>query len=146
MTHTAHWILRIGAAACFIGHGASGASPRKRGSRSSPSSALPATGPACLRLYRRLEKIRSRYPNDVAIVYRNYPLDELHPSARPAAIAAQCAARHGKFPDYYRHLFENQQTLESANWSLIARPTGVTDTASFTRCLRRGAALYVARP
>ena len=91
--------------------------------------------PACLRLYRRLEKVRSRYPDDVTIVYRNFPLDDLHPSARPAAVAAQCAALHGQFPAYYRHLFENQETLKSANWSLIARQNGVTDTASFTRCL-----------
>jgi protein-disulfide isomerase len=96
--------------------------------------------PACLRLYRRLEKIRQRHPNDVAIVYRNYPLDELHPAARPAALAAHCAATHGGFEKYYQYLFENQDSLTTANWSLIAHRIGITDTSSFARCLQAPAA------
>ena len=91
--------------------------------------------PACRTLYRRLESIRSRYGDSVTIAYRNYPLDDLHPAARPAAIAAECAARHGRFLPYYKYLFENQDSLRGANWSLIAHRSGITDTASFRACL-----------
>ena len=42
--------------------------------------------PVCGRFYRAVESLRSRYgDNALALVYRNYPLDHLHPAARSAA-------------------------------------------------------------
>jgi protein-disulfide isomerase len=91
--------------------------------------------PVCGRLYRALEKIRARYGDSVTIVYRNYPLNELHPAARSAAAAAECAAQQGQFENYYKALFERQDTLDRVNWSAIARRVGVIDTNAFSLCL-----------
>lgn len=91
--------------------------------------------PACYRLYRSLAGIRAHRGADVAIVYRNYPLDELHPSARPAAIAAECAAAQGRFTPYHDFLFEHQDSLKHIGWTALADRLGVADTAAFARCL-----------
>ena len=91
--------------------------------------------PVCGRFYRAVESLRSRYgDNALALVYRNYPLDHLHP-ARSAAVAAECAAQQGRFEEYYKALFEQQAVLERLQWSNIAQQVGVSDTIAFKRCL-----------
>jgi len=82
-----------------------------------------------------LRTIRTRRADQIAIVYRNYPLEDLHPFARPAAIAAQCAAKQGQFAAYHDFLFEHQDSLPTIKWTKLAARLGVADTAAFTRCL-----------
>ncbi len=91
--------------------------------------------PACRRLYGALSSIRARHGGDVAIVYRNYPLYDLHPFARPAAIAAQCAAQQGQFAAYHDYLFEHQDSLRNIKWTQLATRLGVADTTAFATCL-----------
>src|SRR6185312_9505611 len=38
------------------------------------------------------ENVAKDHPNDVRIIYKDFPLDSIHPWARPAAIAGQCIA------------------------------------------------------
>ena len=95
----------------------------------------------CYRLYRSLESIRSQHANDVAIVYRNYPLEELHPFAKPAAIAVECAAQQGRFAEYYRFLFDHQDSLKNIGWTSAAHQLGVADTSAFAACLTSPAIL-----
>jgi len=54
----------------------------------------------------------------VKIVYRDLPLDSLHPNARLASSAAQCAFEQGndKFEEYHNMLFQTQST-----WSLLPK-------------------------
>jgi len=92
--------------------------------------------PVCSRLYRELLSVRRKRGDEIAIVYRNYPLEDLHPFARPAAIAAQCAAKQGRFADYHDFLFEHQDSLPTIKWTGLAGRLGVADTVSFARCLR----------
>jgi protein-disulfide isomerase len=91
--------------------------------------------PVCQRLYHSLENIRAKRGNDFAIVYRNYPLTDIHPWALPAAIAAECAAEHGRFTEFYQFVFEHQDSLKGADWPGIAHLVGVADTSAFSRCL-----------
>jgi protein-disulfide isomerase len=91
--------------------------------------------PFCYALYRSLDSLRRRHPDSISIVYRNYPLTAIHPFARPAAIAAECAARVGKFESFYSYLFEHQDSLKTARWGEFARAAGVGDTVEFVRCL-----------
>ncbi|MBI4361832.1 MAG: DsbA family protein, partial [Euryarchaeota archaeon] len=44
------------------------------------------------------------------LVYRDLPLESIHPNALPAAEAAECADEQGKFWDYHDALFRNQGT------------------------------------
>ena len=67
--------------------------------------------PFCSRFYEQtLSQIEENYidTGKVKLVYRDLPLDSLHPNARPAHIAAECADEKGKFWDYHDVLFEKQ--------------------------------------
>lgn len=68
-------------------------------------------------------------------MYRNYPLAKIHPTARAAAIAAQCAAIAGHFPEYYQYVFSHQDSLASFHWPAVAAQVGIADTLAFNVCL-----------
>lgn len=44
----------------------------------------------------------------VKFVYRDFPIQNSHPNAMPAAVAAECADEQGKYWEYHDMLFENQ--------------------------------------
>lgn len=67
--------------------------------------------PFCSRFYTQtLPALEENYINTgkIKLVYRDLPLDNLHPNARPAHIAAECADEQGKFWEYHDVLFSNQ--------------------------------------
>ena len=100
--------------------------------------------PFCSRFFQQtLPQLEKNYieTGKVKFVYRDMPLDSLHPNARPAHIAAECADEQGMFWDYHDVLFESQgqwQRLSSSELSRTfvgyASDLGV-DTASFESCL-----------
>ena len=93
--------------------------------------------PFCKQLSASLRSVRSKHPaGDIAIVHRNYPLTRIHPYARPAAVAAQCAARQGRFEQYHDLLFAKQDSLGSVDWWGSAQQVGVADSSAFTLCLQ----------
>ena len=98
--------------------------------------------PVCLIIDRRLRPLEAQYPSDLSVVVRQFPLTE-HEAARPAAIAAECAAAQGRFLEYHQRLFDEQQLLDSGPWLSIAEAAGVPDTAAFARCLREPRAAAV---
>lgn len=83
----------------------------------------------------RLRNIRARYPRDVALVYRHYPLS-YHKNAVPAAKASICAARQGRFEEYHDALFAQQDSLGLISWTRLARTAGVPDEAGFEACMQ----------
>ena len=91
--------------------------------------------PVCLRFSRALDSMRARYPGAINVVYRNYPLNELHPQARAAALAATCAAQQGSFEAYHDYLFTHQDSLKYLDWTKVAESVGVADTSAFATCL-----------
>ena len=57
----------------------------------------------------------------VKLVYRDFPIQNIHPNAMPAAVAAECADEQGKYWEYHDILFENQnQWNELETTSVIA--------------------------
>jgi protein-disulfide isomerase len=56
--------------------------------------------------------------------FRHLPLKS-HPFARPAAQAAQCAARQGKFWEMHRHLFTNRAELAKDVWLKVDDRSGI---------------------
>jgi protein-disulfide isomerase len=65
----------------------------------------------CERFSGDVLKILADYPNDVRQVYRHFPIDSIHPQARLAAEASECAADQGKFWEYHDELFANQTAI-----------------------------------
>lgn len=100
--------------------------------------------PACLTLSRRLDTLRAKFPTQLSIYYRNYPIPR-HVKARPAAFAAECAARQGRFEPAYRLLFANVDSIGVRSWGRFAMLAGIADTSSFTTCVRDSLPVAVVR-
>ncbi len=74
--------------------------------------------PFCSRFFEQtLPQLEKNYieTGKVRLVFKDFPLDNLHPNARPAHIAAECADEQGMFWQYHDVLFENQ-----AQWNRLS--------------------------
>lgn len=80
-----------------------------------------------------LQQLLQSHPGQVAVVYRHYPLS-IHPFARAAAAAAECAGRQGKFQEYADLLFKEQDSIGVTSWQTFAQRVGVPDTVMFHTC------------
>jgi len=85
-----------------------------------------------------LRAIRTKFPRDVAVVYRYWPLS-YHHLARPAARAAECASLQGRFQQFHDALYAEQDSLGLKSWSDFAVESGIVDTVRFDACLRSAA-------
>jgi len=61
-----------------------------------------------------------QYPEDVKVIFKNYPLAR-HAYSKKAAIAAAAAQRQEKFWEYHDRLFENYDRLDDQKFREIAR-------------------------
>ena len=96
--------------------------------------------PFCQRFFATtLSAIKKQYVDTgkVRYVFRDFPLDQLHPQARKAAEAAHCAGEHGKYWEMHDLLFQNQKALAQPQLAEHARTIGV-DGAKFDECLSSG--------
>ena len=67
--------------------------------------------PFCARFYTQtLPLIHEEYiePGKVKLVFRDFPIQSIHPNALPASVASECANEQGKFKEMHDVLFENQ--------------------------------------
>lgn len=71
--------------------------------------------PACGVYYPLLKKLDGEYGNRIRIVYRNFPLTQLHKNAYLAAQAAEAAGKQGKFFEMHDLLFERQSEWPEAS-------------------------------
>lgn len=93
--------------------------------------------PYCSRFHDTMTQVMENYPNDVRWVYKNFPLDSLHPYARKAAEAAECAADQGKFWEYADGLFANQRSINSDYFPALAKKLGL-NASEFDKCFSSG--------
>jgi protein-disulfide isomerase len=70
----------------------------------------------------------------VKFVYRDFPLDSIHPQATPAAEAANCAKEQDKFWEYHDKIFQNQAIMSPASYKQWAQELGL-NTQQFNSCL-----------
>ena len=78
----------------------------------------------------------------VKLVFRDFPIQNIHPNAVPASIAAECANEQGKFKQMYHTLFEKQK-----EWNNLETSYAITifnqyasemklDEEKFDTCIR----------
>lgn len=94
----------------------------------------------CARFFMQtLPQIRSEYidTGKVKLIYRDFPLNSLHPQATPAALAAECAKEQDKFWEMHDLIFQNQGSLSDASYKQWASDLGL-DTTQFNDCLDSG--------
>ncbi|MFH0954825.1 MAG: DsbA family protein [Candidatus Micrarchaeota archaeon] len=93
--------------------------------------------PFCERAYSDAVKgIKQDYvtTGKVQFAYEEFPLESIHPNARPAAEAAECAAEQNKFWEYHDKLYQNQQSLSDASYKQWAADLGL-NTSQFNSCV-----------
>jgi len=93
--------------------------------------------PFCKRVQPTLEQLVTRYGERVRLVYRDFPIDQLHPQARKAHEAARCAHDQGKFWAYHDLLYAKAPRAEPEALTTYARAAGL-DVRVFERCLASG--------
>lgn len=86
--------------------------------------------PHCGRAYPIIKIIQERLGNDLKFIFRNFPLSEIHPQAKVAAVASEAAASQGKFWNMHDIIFENQDRLHSSALMEYAKLIGL-DTLQF---------------
>ena len=90
--------------------------------------------PFCQRAHPVVKQLLAKYPTQVKLSYRDFPLQQIHPEAFAAAAAARCAGEQGKFWQFHDRLFESGQPLNGPVFTDHAAQLGM-DTAKFVDCL-----------
>lgn len=81
--------------------------------------------PACARTHPALKRVMAEFPGKVRLVVRDYPLEDIHKHAFNAALAANAAAKQGKFTEYAEKLYANQESLDKASLTSFAAELGL---------------------
>jgi protein-disulfide isomerase len=81
-----------------------------------------------------LKQLLARYPQQLRLVYREFPLNDIHPNALHAALAAVCAAEQGKFWELHDALFADQSALGDQAVMKTAERVGIK-LQPFASCL-----------
>ncbi len=82
-------------------------------------------------------ELMDEYEGRVKFVFKNFPLNSIHPNARKAAEAGECAHEQGKFWEYHDMLFDNQGALETEYLKAYATQLEL-DMDAFNACLDSG--------
>jgi len=93
--------------------------------------------PFCNRAQTTLAQVMARYGDRVKLVYRHFPIDQLHPQARRAAEAAVCANDQGKFWAYHDQLYAAGADASPDRLKALAQAAGLNIQA-FDQCLSSG--------
>lgn len=94
--------------------------------------------PFCLQAERRIDQLRERFQDDLAVSYRHFPLPT-HTHAFEAAIASECAGEQGRFIAFHDVLFEDQKAIGVDPWIEFAMRASVPDHTRFLACLEEDA-------
>lgn len=94
--------------------------------------------PYCQRAETVVQQILERYPEQVRFVYRHFPLDRIHPQARPAAEAAVCAEEQGRFWEYHERLFTEGSKYDEESLARYAAEVEL-DLEAFEKCREQDA-------
>lgn len=90
--------------------------------------------PFCQRVVPTLEQLAETYGDQLRIVWKDFPLTQIHPDAFKAAEAAHCAGDQERYWEYHDRLFVNQGSLQPDRLRELAEEAGL-DTAAFEACL-----------
>ncbi|MBL8174727.1 MAG: thioredoxin domain-containing protein [Bryobacterales bacterium] len=83
--------------------------------------------------------VEKEYADKVRIVFRDFPLEQIHPWAKPAAIAGRCVNKldAAMFWQYHDWVFEQQANLsvENLKQKTLEFLNGKVDTLQLTQCI-----------
>ncbi|MDO8557252.1 MAG: thioredoxin domain-containing protein [Candidatus Jorgensenbacteria bacterium] len=118
----------------------------REGSENAPVTLVTYTDfecPFCKQFHETARQALDAYAPNVALIYRNYPISDLHSKASKEAEAAECAAELGsnaaywKFVDRLFSVTPSNNGLNPIELPKIAQYAGL-DVAAFNDCLSSG--------
>ena len=92
--------------------------------------------PYCSHAVAQVDALMKQFPNDIRLVYKQFPLS-MHPHARKAAAAALAANEQGKFWQMHDKLFANFRQLNDERITALAKEIGL-DMTRFAADLASG--------
>jgi len=90
--------------------------------------------PYCSRLTNAINDVAEKYPDDVRVVFKHYPL-AMHQRATPASEAVLAAHAQGKGWELHDVIFANNRQLSDADLENYAKQVGVPDMDKFKQDL-----------
>jgi predicted DsbA family dithiol-disulfide isomerase len=90
--------------------------------------------PYCAGIFPTLKKVEDTYKDKIRIVYRQFPLNNIHPKAQKAAEASLCANEQGKFWQMHDAMFGDQGKLTVDDLKAKAAALSM-NTEMFATCL-----------
>jgi protein-disulfide isomerase len=79
-------------------------------------------------------QIQKKYKNKVRLVYRDFPLENIHFNATPAASAANCANEQGAYWEFSEALFSMKYDFNVSTYQNYAQELNL-DMDSFNECI-----------
>jgi len=83
--------------------------------------------PSCAEAFPIVKRIQAIFGPNLRFVFREFPLSRVHPDSMNAALAAEAAARQGKFWEMHDLLFENQKALGPESLAQYAGQLGLDE-------------------
>ena len=93
--------------------------------------------PFCRGVIPTLAQLESRYGEKIKLVFRDFPIENLHPGATKAHEAARCANEQGKFWPYHDKLFASPPSSSPEIFKGLAKEVGL-DMIGFETCFDSG--------
>lgn len=95
--------------------------------------------PFCSMVYPTIKRIVEESNGEVAWIHRNFPLESIHPEARPSAVAAECIAEQLGNDGFWKfaetiYTGDNQKKLGSSYYQELAVQLGASK-ATFDSCV-----------
>lgn len=81
--------------------------------------------PHCAAAHVSLAELLEQRPDSVRLVFRHFPLVNVHPHAELIAETAEAAGEHGRFWEMHDWLFEHQEQLDPVHLALGAEQVGL---------------------
>ena len=109
--------------------------------------------PVCRKLHDALREMLPTYTGKVRVVFKDFPIEQLHPWARTAALAGRCAYQQDPktFWKMYDFIYDNQEIISASNsWTKMMDYAGQSglDAEAFKSCMaspEAGAAVNASR-
>jgi protein-disulfide isomerase len=93
--------------------------------------------PFCQRVAPTLARVREVYGDRVRVVWKDFPLTQIHQWSFKAAEAARCAGDQDRYWEYHDRLFANQRALGASELKAHAAALGL-EAVAFATCLDSG--------
>ncbi len=93
--------------------------------------------PYCKQTEATLNDLLKKYPGQVNLSFRDFPLGSIHANAQKASEAARCAGKQNKYWQFHDALFASQAALDEAGLNVIAQNLAL-NVPAFQSCVASG--------